>query len=59
MSNKTMKTVYSCAACGSENVYCDAWVGLNDPDDVMTFDTTHCENCEGECSINEREEEMS
>jgi hypothetical protein len=34
---------------------CDAWVNLNDPEDVRTFDQTYCEDCDGECSVTEVE----
>jgi hypothetical protein len=34
---------------------CDAWVNLNDPEDVRTFDQTYCEDCDGECSVREVE----
>lgn len=48
---------FHCQECGSPNVFCDAWVSLNDPDDVRRFDSTFCDNCEREVStieINDR-----
>lgn len=46
-----MKTIKVCTACGSPRVLVDAWVGVNDPDNVMTFDATFCEDCEGDCNV--------
>ena len=50
-----MKTIHVCTACGSPRVLLDACVGLNDPDDVRTYDRIFCDNifcedCGGECS---------
>lgn len=33
----------------------DAWVAVNDPDDVQTFDDLYCENCESSCNTQEVE----
>ena len=52
-----MKTIHVCTACGSPRVLLDAYVGLNDPDDVRTYDDTFCEDCGGECSTREVEVE--
>ena len=52
-----MSTKYVCSECGSDMVYCDAWVGLNDPDDIKVFDNTYCDECEGQCSIDEAQED--
>lgn len=41
-----MKTVYICGHCGSAYVVRDAWVHVNDEDDVQTFDDTYCRHCE-------------
>jgi len=38
-----------CTHCKGFNVYSDAYVGINDGD-IKTYDDTHCEDCEGECS---------
>ena len=54
----TYRTLYTCTKCGSEDVFCDAWAGLND-ERVLRFDATFCENCESECSVNEREVECA
>lgn len=42
---------YCCKTCGSTRVFCDAWVALNEEDEDMTFDETHCEDCEGPCRV--------
>lgn len=39
-----------CGECGSRDVYSDAWVGINDPMDVRTFDETFCADCDGPTS---------
>lgn len=36
-----------CRECGSENIFFDAYVGVNDPTDVRTFDAVFCEGCDG------------
>ena len=51
------RTLYTCSTCGSEDVFCDAWASLNEEERVIRFDALHCENCEGECSVNEQEVE--
>lgn len=49
-----MKNIATCSHCGGTAVYADAWVGINDPDDVLgPYENFHCEDCEGECSITE------
>lgn len=45
------KTIKVCTACGSPRVLADAWVGVNDPDNVTTFDATFCEDCEDDCNV--------
>lgn len=40
-----------CRECGSKNVYWDAYVGVNDPEDVRTFDNVFCDDCEGQTSL--------
>lgn len=42
-----------CTECGSDRVYFDGWVGVNDPTDVQSFDDTHCNDCGGACDITE------
>ena len=37
--------VFICCQCGSANVVRDAFVHVNDPDDVLTFDDIYCEAC--------------
>lgn len=50
-----MKTIQICTHCGSGNVMRDAWVAVNDPDNVRTFDDLYCENCESSCNTQEVE----
>lgn len=54
---KVMK--WCCVNCGSTNVMRDAYVAVNDPEDVRTFDATVCEDCgyDGNDGIEEREVE--
>jgi hypothetical protein len=40
---KAMMSV--CATCGSDRVFFDAYVGVNDPTDVRTFDAVFCDDC--------------
>lgn len=39
------KTLYTCPECGSENVMHDAYVMMNDEDDVRIFDDKVCDDC--------------
>jgi len=48
--------VMVCSTCGSADVFSDAFVSVNNPGDVRTYDAKHCERCEGECSIVTRAE---
>ena len=50
-----MTKEFQCTSCGGNRVLCDAWVNLNDDEDVRTFDQTYCEDCDGECSVREVE----
>jgi rRNA maturation endonuclease Nob1 len=43
-----------CAHCGSENVFRDALVSVNDPTDVRVFDLVLCDDCGGETSLTAR-----
>jgi hypothetical protein len=45
-----------CAKCSGINVMRDAWVNVNDPGDVRTFDDTYCLDCEESCRVVERED---
>lgn len=47
-----MKLISICNYCGSPRVFRDAYVGIN-TGEIQTFDNTHCEDCEGECSVTE------
>ena len=38
--------IYLCPKCGSDEVFSDAYVGLNEVDDVRTFDAAYCMACE-------------
>lgn len=40
-----------CEECGSVNIFFDAYVNVNDPDDIRTFDATYCGDCATFCSI--------
>lgn len=42
-----------CLECGSDEVYFDGWIGVNDPSDIKSFDETHCERCQESCDITE------
>lgn len=44
-------TMQVCTECGSSRVFYDAYVGVNDPKDVLTFQATFCEVCGGPCSL--------
>lgn len=44
---------WACTKCGGFNVYADAYVGLNDETDVRQYDQTYCDDCEGECNVDE------
>lgn len=39
------KKIYSCPECGSSNVMYDAYVMMNDDEDVRTFDDKVCDDC--------------
>lgn len=47
--------IHVCTTCGSPRVFYDAFVGINDPEDVRTFDDTTCDDCGKECSTTEVE----
>lgn len=54
--NENHRTIKVCSTCGSDRVFFDAWVGVNDPSDILTFDTVFCNNCDGESSLTEKED---
>lgn len=55
----TKKFMWCCVHCGGTNVYSDAYVGLNDSEDVMIFDTEFCADCEDhDASTEQREVEV-
>jgi hypothetical protein len=35
-----------CSLCGSDEVVYDAWVNVNDYEDVQIFDDVYCKGCE-------------
>lgn len=39
------KILYTCPDCGSDKVMHDAYVMMNDEDDVRTFDNKVCDDC--------------
>lgn len=45
---------YRCPNCHSNEVYHDAYVSMNDPDDVQIFDDKVCQSCG--CHFDEAEE---
>ena len=59
MAGNTVK-IMVCAACGSENVKRDAWAVWSVPDqkwelESEPFDHAYCDDCDGECRINNRQ----
>ena len=52
-----MKSIFVCTTCGSPRVLRDAYVGINNEADVLTFDETYCEDCCCENSVTEVEVE--
>ena len=41
------KIIYTCPECAGTDVYADAYVSLNDPTDVRTFDASMiCMDCD-------------
>ena len=50
-----MKKIRVCTYCGSPRVMYDAYVDVNDQDNVRTFDNVICDDCGTECSIHEVE----
>lgn len=57
MSKKKVKIV--CRDCGSEDVVRDAWAewDVENQEWVLQdyFDAAYCNNCEGECKLEEKE----
>lgn len=57
MNKKTMTRV--CSECGSENVLKDAWASFDSESQKwvldQVFDQGFCKDCDGECTINEKE----
>lgn len=44
-----------CKTCKSENVFFDAYVGVNDSQDTRVFDAVFCDDCGGETSLEDAE----
>jgi hypothetical protein len=38
-----------CATCGSSDIYQYALVGVNNPDNILTFADTYCQQCGDRC----------
>lgn len=51
-----VQEILVCSACGSADVFYDAYVGVNDDEDVRTFDAVFCDNCGGETSLKQTTE---
>jgi len=51
-----MKTITVCPKCGSAHVLQDAYVCVNDPDNVSVYDNMACGNCEYDGSLFKRVE---
>ena len=49
------RTIKVCRDCGSENLMYDAYVYVNDPSDVRTFDRVVCDDCGYDGSFIEKE----
>lgn len=49
------KTVSVCRECGSKNVMYDAYVYVNYPEDVRTFDAVICDDCGHQGSFEKKE----
>ncbi len=37
--------IYYCPRCGGTNILQDAYVALNDPEDIRLFDMVICDDC--------------
>lgn len=47
-----MKTIQVCNTCGSPRILLDAYVNINDQDDVRIYDNAVCEDCDADgCNI--------
>lgn len=55
LAGTVMATAY-CTRCDGTAVYYDAYVGINDPDDVRTFDAVYCDDCETRSTVEWRDE---
>lgn len=44
-----------CTHCGSADIEQDAYVHLNDRENVKTFDDLYCCNCDSSCRVKEVE----
>ena len=50
-----MSNIKVCRECGSDEVYYDAYVNVNDPDDVETFDEVYCMGCHSSTKLTTKE----
>jgi len=52
------KYTYICTTCGSDRVLLDAWARWNTDTQQWelssTFDSAYCEECQGECRIEQQ-----
>jgi hypothetical protein len=39
-----------CKECGSDEIYYDAWVNVNDSEHIITFDFVYCMICEAKAT---------
>ena len=55
--DKREKANMVCSTCNSDEVFYDAYVGVNDDGDIRKFDAVFCDNCGGETSLKTEEED--
>lgn len=53
--SSTKKTVLVCTECKSEKVLQEAYVNPNDMAIISVFPTFYCEDCDGECHVEEKQ----
>lgn len=53
------RITYVCATCGGKNVKWDAWAEWDEEQQCLvlanSYDQNHCDDCDGECSVEEVE----
>ena len=50
-----MSKQWHCKKCGGTTLLRDAYVAVNDPDDVRQFDAVICDDCGDDFGMEERE----